>query len=124
LKKFKKEIKDDHAEVMTVNTHRAIKKENPFGPGIAFYLDVQVANEPKALFLWGQRFGEMYHAGKFPNTAFIVVRSSQTWQLVDCGVFGSYFPVERSLVPFTKEDLEKEVLHDVQIFDISFDEVK
>ena len=124
LKKHKKERTDEHAEVLTVNSSRAIKKENPFGPGMAFYVDVLVANEPKTLFLWGQRFDEMYHAGKFPNTAFIVVRSSQTWQLVNVEVFGSYFPAERSLAPFTKEELEKGVLHDVQVLDISFDEVK
>lgn len=115
----------DHAEIIHVNTRRAIKKENPFSPGMAFYVDVVVANEPKTLFLWGKRLEEMDHDRIFPNTEFIVVRSSLTRQLIDCTMLGNYFPAEKTLPPFTREDLEKDqVMQDVQILDTRFDQVK
>jgi hypothetical protein len=100
------EIRKMQVEVVTIQTSRAIKREDPEDFGVAYYIAVFHNNQHKTLFLWGQYLDELETEQLFPNTTFTFVRplhSSTSDEFIDFKVVGNYFEPERILPAFTRD---------------------
>lgn len=102
-KKNLNDINKGLAEIIHVETLRAIQREDYEDFGLAFYLDVQHNKEQKALYLWGQYLDELEYEKEFPNTEFEIVREFESKQILDIKLLGNYFAPERILPPFDKQ---------------------
>lgn len=102
-KKNLNDINKGLAEIIHVETLRAIQREDYEDFGLAFYLDVQHNKEQKVLYLWGQYLDELEYEKQFPNTEFEIVREFETKQILDIKLLGNYFAPERILSPFDKQ---------------------
>jgi hypothetical protein len=94
------------AEVLHVITSRAVERADPEDFGTAYYLEVQVAGEPRLLYLQGQHFDEL-EEGLFPNTEFNLVRTLATKELLDLELVGQPFLPERVLPAFAMADWQR-----------------
>ena len=99
----KRPLREVKAELVRVKTSRAVKREDPEDFGVAFYLDVTQDGKRKTLFLWGQYLDELEYEQQFPNTEFVLIRRSDTKELIDIELKGTYFPPERTVPPFPDE---------------------
>ncbi len=117
-------LQDVRVEVLRVSTSRAIQREDPEDFGISFYIDVELDGECKTIFLWGQYLDLLDYEGQFPNTEFILIRRSDTKEVMDLQVKGRYFPPERVLPFFPDSEWRNGTIpQDGQILDLCIDEV-
>ena len=110
------------AEILYVKTTRAIMREDPEDFGPAYYLDITSADgQPKVLSLWGQ----FLYEESFPNTAFEIIRRSDTKQLIDFILHGDYFDPEHILPWFSDEILDEDTYPDYgTILEMSLDAIQ
>jgi hypothetical protein len=94
------------AEILHVITSRAVERADPEDFGTAYYLEVQVAGEPRLLYLQGQYFDEL-EEGLFPNTEFNLVRTLATKEVLDLELLGQPFLPERVLPAFAMADWQR-----------------
>ena len=94
------------AEILHVITSRAAERADPEDFGTAYYLEVQVAGEPRLLYLQGQYFDEL-DEGLFPNTEFNLVRTLDTREFLDLELLGQYFLPERVLPAFAMAEWQR-----------------
>jgi hypothetical protein len=94
-------------EMITVQTSRAIKREDAEDFGISFYAEVTDNGQKKTLYLWGQYLDELESSKQFPNTALEITRLPGHEEFIEFKVAGEYFKEEKTLPAFTKEQWQK-----------------
>lgn len=118
-------INKGQAEIIHVQTSRAIKIEDYDDFGLAFYLEVQLNQEQKVLYLWGQYLDELVYEKRFPNTEFEIVREFESKQILDVKLMGKFFAPERILPPFDAQTWKSgKFPMDGDLLDRSMDEIK
>jgi hypothetical protein len=94
-------------EIITVQTARAIKRQDAEDFGISFYVEVTDNGQKKPLYLWGQYLDELESSRQFPNTALEITRLPGHEEFIEFKVAGEYFKEEKTLPAFTKEQWQK-----------------